>query len=240
MSAGHRRLEDPNRRADHTRSTFIMTASTRFLTCVTLLLAGVCHVRAGGGSDFFVGPNGVTVMCPEAEIGSTGTIDGEEYTKRTREQLGELVEADRNDVEIRLTCTSAITDMSSLFDSAVLFDQDIGRWDTGNVVNFQSMFRSAGDFNQDIGRWDTSKATNMGQMFDSASTFNQNISNWNTAEVTDMFAMFQSAGAFNQDLSGWCVSKVGGLFGTPPKPLNFDANADAWDLAQPNFANPPC
>jgi hypothetical protein len=45
-------------------------------------------------------------------------------------------------------------------------------------------------FNQDIGRWNTSNVTNMGKMFYSAISFNQNLSGWcveNIAEEPELF-----------------------------------------------------
>jgi surface protein len=54
-----------------------------------------------------------------------------------------------------------VTNMSSMFDEANVFNQDIGRWNVGKVTNMYWMFGGADAFNQDIGNWDTGKATNM-------------------------------------------------------------------------------
>jgi surface protein len=37
----------------------------------------------------------------------------------------------------------------------------IGRWNVGEVVNMSSMFDDANAFNQDIGDWNVGKVTNM-------------------------------------------------------------------------------
>ena len=47
------------------------------------------------------------------------------------------------------SCTSGITDMSSMFVSATTFNGDIGSWDTSEVTNMWSMFRNASTFNGD-------------------------------------------------------------------------------------------
>jgi hypothetical protein len=67
---------------------------------------------------FYLGTNGVTVLCPEANVGDTGVVGGVPYTKRDRADLDALVAADPTD-EIALTtsCTTGVTDMSQLFGS---------------------------------------------------------------------------------------------------------------------------
>jgi len=37
--------------------------------------------------NFYLAENEVTVMCPDAEVGETGEVDGVVYTKRTRDQI---------------------------------------------------------------------------------------------------------------------------------------------------------
>merc|ERR1712078_334742 len=67
-------------------------------------------------------------------------------------------------------------------------NQNISRWNTGQVASMREMFWGASSFNQNIGQWDTSKVTDMTRMFLAASSFNQNISCWNTVGTltTDM------------------------------------------------------
>ena len=70
-----------------------------------------------------------------------------------------------------------------------------------SITNMTSMFQDATSFNQDISGWNTSNVTAMNNMFTSTTSFNQPIGNWNTSNVTNMFGMFYQASSFNQDIS---------------------------------------
>jgi surface protein len=56
------------------------------------------------------------------------------------------------------------------------------------------MFGIADAFNQDIGRWNVGEVTNMSRMFDEANTFNQDIGRWNIGKVTDPHSNGQCLG----------------------------------------------
>ena len=177
--------------------------------------------------------NEVNVLCPDAAVGDVGVVNGVEYTKRDRDGLLALV-GTSNEAKLATSCTSGVTDMSSLFKDAssfnrkigswdtssvttmkdmfagtTSFDQDISKWNTAAVTDTSSMFREATLFNQNIGSWNTSSVTTMKDMFAGTTSFNQDISKWNTAVVMNMQGMFDGAHAFNQDLSSWNVDKVG-------------------------------
>ena len=165
---------------------------------------GPARVTAEGGdasaNNFY--KDGITIKCPNAKVGDQGTVDGVKYTKRGRD---ELLSYDYKSTD---SCTSGMTDMSSLFNrwqssNRYLFYGDISSWDTAQVTNMRAMFFGATSFNQDISGWDTAQVTDMYAMFMYASAFNQDISGWDTAQVTDMGYMFNGAKAFNQDISNW-------------------------------------
>lgn len=196
--------------------------------------------------SFYLAPNGVTVLCPEAEVGDSARVYGVLYTKRLRDQITpenapttcttgitdmSLLFFDQSDFngDIAHWDTGSVTTMGAMFMGATLFNQDIGAWNTSSVTDMGSMFVGAASFNQDIGAWDTSAVTAMDLMFSDASSFNQDISRWNTTLVENMLAMFENATSFNQDLGGWCAERIA------PQPADFDSATTNWILSRPNW-----
>ena len=151
------------------------------------------------GDGFYLAPNGKTIICDNASIGDTGAIDNITYTKRTKEQLEELVARQEwfNSQQIEHTCTSSLNSTARLFANAISFNQDISTWDTSNVTDMNHMFYYASNFNQDISDWDTANVTDMSGMFADATSFNQDIGDWDTSNVIDMRFVFDSASNFN-------------------------------------------
>ncbi len=164
---------------------------TAFITILSIYPAIQVHAQ-----NFYLHENGVTVMCPDAEVGETGEVNGVTYTKRARYQMT-LENAST-------TCTSGITDMGFTFASSS-FNGDISHWDVSNVTLMDGMFYSS-QFNQSIGNWDVSSVTNMREMFQN-SQFNQPINNWDVSSVTNMRQLFLGSN-FNQPLDNWNVSSV--------------------------------
>ena len=105
--------------------------------------------------------------------------------------------------------TSAITDMSNLFQNKTTFDDDITSWNVSNVKYMSKMFSGAIAFNQDIGDWTVTSVIDMSYMFSGATAFNQNIGNWSTSLVENMSNMFSGATAFNQNIGEKTVSANG-------------------------------
>jgi len=155
------------------------------------------NIYSGG---FYIHENGVTIVCDNAEIGETGVINSITYTKRTKDQIT-LENAST-------TCTSGITDMSTLFQNANEFNGDIKHWDVSTVETFENMFTNAYGFDHNLSAWDVSNAKSLNSMFYLATSFNGDISTWNTANVTDFSWMFYEADAFNGDISDWNTSNA--------------------------------
>jgi len=210
----------------------------------TALVAGqvaVVTAQLGGGKKAkvttatvttvaFGAPNGVTVMCPAAAVGETGTVAGVEYTKRSRAEIDQLVSAS-NFGPLTTTCTSGITDMSSMFYAATSFNADIGSWDVSSVTDMRYMFGNARSFNADIGSWDVSSVTDMRSMFGQATAFNADIGSWDVSSVTTMRLMFSIATSFNADIGSWDVSSVTDMHGMFSSATSFNQPIGSWDVS---------
>ena len=187
--------------------------------------------------DFVLGEDGLTCLCPDADFGDLGTltINGVQktFTKRSRTQLDSVIANDIDNPQIALTCTSGITDMTSMFSALTgidsTFNQNLENWDVSNVTNMNSMFVLQSSFNQPLNNWDVSNVTNMFQLF-AATGFNQPLDNWDVSNVTNMDRMFLQANAFNQPLNDWDVSNVtnmNAMFNVSA----FNHPLDNWDVS---------
>tara|TARA_B110000902_G_scaffold262352_1_gene339035 strand:- start:349 stop:2829 length:2481 start_codon:yes stop_codon:yes gene_type:complete len=186
------------------------------------IMFGIITV-ASSVSDFYLAPNGVTCMCPDANFGDTGDPgNGIVYTKRVRNDI--------TSQNASTSCTSGITDFSFMFNSATTFNQDITSWDVSNVTDMNEMFSYANSFNQPIGYWDVSSVTNMNSMFLSASAFNQPIGDWDVSQVTDMTLMFNE-GSFNQPIDNWDVSNVTQMSGMFNGATAFNQPLNSWNTS---------
>ena len=180
---------------------------------------------------FYLHPNGVTILCPNASVGAVGTVDGKPYTKVNRNTLIAKRDADE---DLSGVCTSGITDLNSLFrkkntTNNASVSSDISSWDTSDVESFSRIFANT-DFNQDISNWDTGKVENMYNAFQNAWEFNQDISGWNTENVKNMRQTFRLAKKFNQDISGWNTSSVNDMRAFLKQTVVFDQDLSGWNV----------
>ena len=179
---------------------------------------------------FYLHPNGVTILCPNASVGAIGTVDGVQYTKVDRNSLIAKRDAGEN---LALVCTSGITDLNSMFrkkgNDANSLASGIGNWDTSSNTSMSRIFAN-GNFNQDISNWDTSNVVNMYNAFQGASSFNQDISGWDTGKVNSMRWTFRRAKRFNQDISGWDISNVDDMRGLLKDTEDFNQDLTGWNV----------
>ena len=182
-------------------------------------------------TTFSLDSDGLTILCPYATVGETGTVDGIVYTKRDRTGLDALIQ-DRDWASISTTCTSGIQDMQNLFYNVYETFGDITSWDVSSVTNTYNMFYNAGFFDQDIGHWNVSNVTNMKGMFDSAFMFNQDISDWDVSNVTNFSTMFSSAFSFSQEIGDWDVSAATTMSSMFFDASNFNQDIGGWDVSQ--------
>lgn len=85
-----------------------------------------------------------------------------------------------------------------LFGDCPSFNQDVSTqgvyWDMSLCNNFGSMFRTCTSFNQNIGNWNTGNVVFMANMFQaSGGAFNQDISGWSIASLTNANSAFTNA-----------------------------------------------
>ncbi|WDE02604.1 BspA family leucine-rich repeat surface protein [Thalassomonas actiniarum] len=126
---------------------------------------------------------------------------------------------------------SNVSNMSSMFEGAEIFNQDLSSWDVSNVTNMSAMFFEAKVFNQALSSWDVSNVTDMSDMFFLAGAFNQDLNSWDVSNVTDMNGMFSFAEAFNQDLNSWDVSKVTNMGHMFSQAKVFNQDLSNWDVS---------
>lgn len=125
---------------------------------------------------------------------------------------------------------SRVTDMKNMFEEAVAFNQDLSAWNTGAVTDMEDMFENATAFNGDVSTWDVSKVTDMHDMFKDATAFAGDLSAWNTGAVTRMDQMFQNATNFNSNINGWDVSKVTDMHEMFNGATSFNSSLSAWNV----------
>lgn len=179
-------------------------------------------------AGIFIAENGITVKCPNAEIGYTQEVNGKIFEVVDESGLRNKI---ANDEDVSCVCTSRVNNMATLFFEKTFFNQDISHWDTSSVTNFSGMFMGATVFNQDISQWDTSNVNDMSGMFNEASAFNQPIGNWNTSLVSDMLTMFLGALSFNQDIGNWDTARVVNMGGMFNDALVFNQPIGNWNTS---------
>jgi len=185
-------------------------------------------------AKIFLASNGVTIKCPNAEVGYTEEVNGKEYEVVDNASL--KVKAD-NDEDVTCVCTSKVSYMGGLFEDKDSFNQPIGSWDISNVTDMENMFWGATSFNGDISKWDTAAVTNMNTMFGYATSFNRDISSWDTSNVKGMLGMFYAARLFNGNIGNWDTSSVINMRSMFNGATSFNKDIGNWDTS--NVTNMP-
>lgn len=125
-----------------------MIRSTLLVTYATLLPIVVHEVKAKDtNNNFYLADKRLTVKCPNARMGESGTINGKVYTKLGKDEI--------TTSNVETTCTSEVTDMSHVFAHFgwIYFNDGIASLDTCQMTNLAFMFKGALAFNKDISKW---------------------------------------------------------------------------------------
>lgn len=109
------------------------------------------------------------------------------YSPKTRDELQQIVDSEiarqGNSANLNNIDTSAITDMSGIFDGKANFNGDISSWNVSNVNNMNSMFKGAAAFTGNLDSWQVeSSAVDLQDIFTSSgiSKENGNLPSWYT------------------------------------------------------------
>lgn len=111
------------------------------------------------------------------------------------------------------TSAAPATDMTSMFQGATSFNQNINSWDVSYVSLMPNMFYGASSFNNGLAAgvsgnmtWKmASGLTDINGMFYNATSFNQSVSTWVTTQVSKFYNLLTGATSFNQSLSSFDV-----------------------------------
>lgn len=122
-----------------------------------------------------------------------------------------------------------VTDTSFMFKYNVSFNDPIGVWNVGHVLTMVGMFDGAESFNQSLNDWDVSACTDMTMMF-SDCPMNQPLDKWDVGQVTSMFHMFQNT-SFNHPIDDWNVSQVIDMSAMFMFNEVFEQNVSKWNVA---------
>jgi surface protein len=146
--------------------------------------------------------------------------------------------------------TTGTIDMTSMFQSAVSFNQPLNNWNTVVVTSMDLMFRGCTAFNNGLASgvagtltWNTSSVTTMASTFMQASSFNQNIGAWNVSKVVrfdigDFTGMFLSATSFNNggspDINNWVINTAApvSMYGMFRAAIAFNQPIGSWNTSR--------
>ena len=172
-------------------------------------------------------------------------IDSEdhyEYIPKTKMELLDNIQElfDKGETDLNCIDTSAITDMSHLFDSYfnkipdIKFNFDISGWNVSNVTNMQDMFFNCKYFDCDLSKWDVSNVTNMHSMFINCYKFTgKGLENWDVSNVENMCNIFRNCNIFTgKCIENWDTHSVENIKAAFFDDENFNADLSKWNISK--------
>merc|ERR1712157_685867 len=135
----------------------------------------------------------------------------------------------------KVTSMNSMFKNALLFNQGINRDpSDNGIWDVGNVVDMTSMFQGADVFDQEIDDWRVIKVTSFENMFQGAELYNKDLDLWAVNAGTNFNNMFNGATQFLQNLCDWqghnfVTSEAGSSMftGTKCPTTTVDADSDS-------------
>jgi surface protein len=166
-----------------------------------------------GRPNISIGPNVNTIALMFGQTSMTGDpIISDWDTSNVTEMILAFGWGPKFNQDLGNWDVSNVTGMSFLLWQNGIFNNgdspSISGWDTSKVTNMQSMFDNCIVFNQPIGSWDTSSVTNIGTMLSNCDSFDQDLSNWIVTGVTNATSFMTNASGlsttnYDSTLSGW-------------------------------------
>ena len=179
-------------------------------------------------------------LVPNTDDNTTNTLyiqsNGETFANYSSTYLFANMSQLKTIENIELLNTSAVTNMTSMFDNcAKLTNLNLGNFDTSNVTNMASMFqRCNGLTNINLSSFDTSNVTNMGSMFSYCNSLNTlDVANFDTSNVVSMDYMFNICENLTSlNLSNFNTAKVTNMVGMFVKCSNLiDLDVSSFDTS---------
>lgn len=127
--------------------------------------------------------------------------------------------------------TGAVTTMARMFFATVHANPVTTNWNVGNVTDMSYMFYATHAANPNTATWDVSKVTTFYAMFSQAQLANPNTASWVTTALTNCAHMFNSALVANPDVSGWDMSGVTTIASMFASALAANPDTSAWDTS---------
>lgn len=137
----------------------------------------------------------------------------------------------RSAVELILN-TSNVTDMSWMFNGAIVEELILTTFDTSKVTNFTDMFAGARAKTIDVSTFDTSSGVYFGGMFDETSAETLDIRHFDTSNAEILTSMFSRSKVKTLDLRHFDTSKAHFM-----NLMFSEAEATTIDISRFNFGN---
>ena len=173
-------------------------------------------------------------------------IDSEhKYHPKTKEELIDNIKELLDKGETNLNCidTSAVKDMSNLFNQHVTKiiipdNVDISNWDVSNVENMHYMFTGCQNLICDLSKWNVSKVEDMSNMFYYCNDLNcKGLENWDVSNVKNMEGIFSRCKDIKFDISNWDVSNVTNMSRMFYFYKNFNCDLSNWNVSKAEDMN---